>query len=205
VPEREGTLTVIAAISPPGGDFSEPVTQASLQVAGALWALDPELAHQRQFPAVDWETSYSLYAEATTPWFSEHAGKDWPALRQATLELLQRARELREIAALVGPEALQDSDRLLLEVSRIVHDTVLGQSAYDANDAISPVDKTYLLTTLSQELLAAGRLSLAAGTSFDDLDLATPQRLLTELRWSPATDLAERAAVIRTALKGLAQ
>lgn len=203
-PEREGALTVISAISPPGGDFSEPVTQASLRVAGALWALDPELAHQRQFPAVDWETSYSLYAEATNAWFSEHAGSDWPDLRRTTLELLQRDRELREIAALIGPEALQDGDRLLLETARIVRDTVLGQSAYDANDAISPVEKTYLLATLSRELLEAGQHALGTGTTFDQLDLATPRRLLTELRWAPTADLAVRAAALRAALKELA-
>ncbi|MDH4348247.1 MAG: V-type ATP synthase subunit A, partial [Gemmatimonadota bacterium] len=114
-PERKGVLTLISAVSPPGGDFSEPVTQASLRVAGALWALDPALAHQRQFPAVDWETSYSLHAEHTAPWFTEHAGPEWSGLRRDTLELLQRERELREIAGLIGPEALQDKDRLLLE------------------------------------------------------------------------------------------
>ena len=141
-PERIGALTLISAISPPGGDFSEPVTQASLRVAGALWALDPALAHQRQFPAVDWETSYSLYGDVTDPWFAEHAGPEWPQVRRDTLELMQKERELREIAGLVGPEALQDRDRLLLEVAALVRETVLGQSAFDANDALSPVAKT---------------------------------------------------------------
>jgi V/A-type H+-transporting ATPase subunit A len=202
-PERTGALTVISAISPPGGDFSEPVTQASLRVTGALWALDPALAHQRQFPAVDWETSYSLYAEATTPWFSEHVGADWPELRRSTLELLQRDRELREIAALVGPEALQDEDRLLLEAAGIVRDTVLGQSAYDPNDALSPVEKTYLLASLSRDVWERGRTALAAGKAFDQLDLATPRRALAALRGTPAAELADRGAEARAALEGL--
>jgi V/A-type H+-transporting ATPase subunit A len=202
-PEREGALTVISAISPPGGDFSEPVTQASLRVTGALWALDPELAHQRQFPAVDWETSYSLYVDATTPWFTEQMGADWPRLRRATLELLQRDRELREIAALVGPEALQDSDRLLLEVARVVRETVLGQSAYDPNDALSSLEKTHLLAALAHSLLEQGRAALEAGKAFDQLDLAAPRRLLAELRGVASSDLADRAAQVRTALEAL--
>lgn len=202
-PERDGALTVISAISPPGGDFSEPVTQASLRVTGALWALDPALAHQRQFPAVDWETSYSLYAEATAPWFQERAGADWPALRHATLELLQRDRELREIAALVGPEALQDEDRLLLEAASIVRDMVLGQSAYDPNDALSPVEKTYLLASLARDVWEQGRAALAAGKAFEQLDLATPRRLLAQLRESAGEALAERAGAVRAALEAL--
>ena len=202
-PERDGALTVISAISPPGGDFSEPVTQASLRVTGALWALDPALAHQRQFPAVDWETSYSLYAEATAGWFAERAGADWPELRRATLELLQRDRELREIAALVGPEALQDGDRLLLEIARIVRETVLAQSAYDPNDAFSPVEKTHLLASLAQELLRAGKRSMDAGTVFEQLDLGPARRLLAALRRAGPAEVAARAADARAAVEAL--
>jgi len=130
-PERTGALTFVGAISPPGGDFSEPVTQASLRVAGALWALDADLAHQRQFPAVDWETSYSLYTDVTDSWFAAQVGADWPALRRETIGLLQRERELRDIAGLVGPEALQDEDRLVLDAAHTVRELVLSQSAYD--------------------------------------------------------------------------
>jgi len=200
-PERTGALTLISAVSPPGGDFSEPVTQASLRVAGALWALDPALAHQRQFPAVDWETSYSLYADQTAPWFAEHAGADWGDLRRATLELLQKERELREIAGLIGPEALQDRDRLLLEAARLVRETVLGQSAFDPNDALSPVEKTYRLASLAQRAHAAGLESLDRGAPFERLNLGPVWRALGAVRRAPASGLdapvaeAERAIV----------
>ena len=203
-PQRDGALTVVSAVSPPGGDFSEPVTQASLRVTGALWALDPALAHQRQFPAVDWETSYSLYADATASWFAERVGADWPELRRATLELLQRDRELREIAALVGPEALQDGDRLLLEIARVVRETVLGQSAYDPNDALSPVEKTYRLAALAQMLLRAGRRALGAGTPFERLDLGPPHRLLAALRRAAPGEVDARAAEAQAAVEALA-
>ncbi|HJQ66115.1 MAG TPA: V-type ATP synthase subunit A [Gemmatimonadales bacterium] len=203
-PERDGALTVISAISPPGGDFSEPVTQAALRVVGALWALDASLAHQRQFPAVDWETSYSLYAEVTAAWFAEHAGTDWSELRRETLELLQRDRELREIAELVGPEALLDADRLLLEVARMIRETVLGQSAYDPNDALSTLEKTHRLAGLALGVHREGRRALDAGRAFEQLDLASVRRLLAALRRAPAADVPARAAATQAALEALA-
>jgi V/A-type H+-transporting ATPase subunit A len=202
-PEREGALTVISAISPPGGDFSEPVTQAALRVVGALWALDASLAHQRQFPAVDWETSYSLYTDVTTPWFAEHVGADWATLRRETLELLQRDRELREIAELVGSEALLDADRLLLEVARTIRETVLAQSAHDPNDASSTPDKTYRLAALALEVHRAGRRALDAGRLFEQLDLATPRRLLAALRRAGPDEVPARGAEAEAALAAL--
>ncbi len=203
-PERVGAVTLIAAISPPGGDFSEPVTQAVLRVAGALWALDPALAHQRQFPAVDWETSYSLEADATAPWFAEHVGRDWPVIRADTLALMQKERELREIAGLVGPEALQDRDRLLLETARVVRETVLGQSAYDPNDAYSSVDKTYRLASLAQSLYATGLRALDAGTPIERIDLGAARRALAAVRRAPAEQVAASAAAAALAIAGIA-
>jgi V/A-type H+-transporting ATPase subunit A len=203
-PEREGALTVIGAISPPGGDFSEPVTQAALRVVGALWALDPALAHQRQFPAVDWETSYSLYSDVTEAWFAKSAGADWTELRSATLELLQRDRELREIAELVGPEALVDADRLLLEAARMIRETVLGQSAHDPNDASSTLDKTYRLVGAALAVYRAGQRALAAGKTFEQLDLATPRRLLAMVRRASSDEVPSRAADARSSAEALA-
>lgn len=199
-PERRGSLTIISAISPPGGDLSEPVTQASLRVVGGLWALDPELAQQRQFPAVDWETSYTLYADLTADWFRTEVGAEWPELRRATLTLMQSDRELREIVALVGADALQDADRLLLDVARLLRESVLGQSAYDPNDAWSPVEKTFLLAQLVHELRAAGAAALERGKTYEQLDLATPGRLLGELRRTAPEELAARADAVRRAI-----
>ena len=203
-PERVGALTVISAISPPGGDFSEPVTQASLRVAGALWALDPALAHQRQFPAVDWETSYSLYGDVTDPWFAEHAGPEWPQVRRETLALMQKERELREIAGLVGVEALQDRDRLLLDVAALVRETVLGQSAFDPNDALSPVGKTHRLAVLAHALYERGLAALAAGIAFESLDLSAARRALAALRRSAPAGLDNAASAAEQAITALA-
>jgi V/A-type H+-transporting ATPase subunit A len=199
-PEREGVITLISAVSPPGGDFSEPVTQASLRVAGALWALDPALAHQRQFPAVDWEISYSLYAEVTKSWFAERVAADWPGLRAGLLQLLQRERELREIAGLVGPEALQDKDRLLLSTAHLIREVVLGQNAYDPNDASSPVEKTYRLALLSHELYESALSALDTGIDLEQLDLEPARRALTNFRNAPADEAEAWAGETAAAL-----
>jgi V/A-type H+-transporting ATPase subunit A len=203
-PTRTGSVTLISAVSPPGGDFSEPVTQASLRVVGALWALDSALANQRQFPAVDWETSYSLYAAATAPWFAEHGGRDWNELRRGTLELLQRDRELREIAGLVGPEALQDKDRLLLEAARVVRDTVLSQSAFDVNDAFSSVARTHRLAALVQALYSAGLAAIERGVAVERLDLGPARQALAAARRAPEAEFEVRAEAAAAAIGALA-
>jgi V/A-type H+/Na+-transporting ATPase subunit A len=193
-PPREGAITFISAISPPGGDFSEPVTQSALRVAGALWALDAGLAHRRQFPAVDWETSYSLYEEPTLAWFSKEVAPDWESLRREILALLQRDGEVREIAGLVGADALQDEDRLALEAARIVREAVLAQSAFEPGDAVSSPAKTHLLASLAVRLLRAGRSALAAGVPFERIDLEPARRVLVALRARPEDELAPGAA-----------
>ncbi len=175
-------------------------------MTGGLWALDAALAHQRQFPAVDWETSYSLYTEVTGRWFAANVGADWPALRRDTLELLQRERELREIAGLIGPEALQDEDRLILDSAHTMRELVLGQNAYDPNDAISSVEKTYRLAVLARDLFRAARGLLLAGTSFDDLDLRSARHALAAVRSAPYAEVEARAleaAAVIAALGGL--
>ena len=203
-PERNGAVTIIGAISPPGGDFSEPVTQAALRVAGAMWALDASLAHQRHFPAVDWDSSFSLYAAQVTPWFSEHGGPDWAAARAALLDLLQKERELRDIASLVGPEALEDRDHLIMEVAALVREGVLRQSAYDPNDAVCSPHKTHALASAALALLRAGEAALARGTPFADLDLAPARMALVSLRDAAEGDVETRAAEAGRAAAALA-
>jgi V/A-type H+-transporting ATPase subunit A len=182
---REGAVTFISALSPPGGDFSEPVTQAALRVAGALWALDASLAHQRQFPAVDWESSYSLQADDVIPWFEANGGADWASLRRETFALLQRDRELREVAGLVGPDALEDPDRLILETARLLREFLIGQNSYDPTDANSPVVKTRALADTILRFHREGGRALAAGGTMATVDLASVRRTLSALRAAP--------------------
>ncbi|HEX7024440.1 MAG TPA: V-type ATP synthase subunit A [Gemmatimonadales bacterium] len=208
-PDRTGAVTFISAISPPGGDFSEPVTQAALRAVGGLWALDAGLAHQRQFPAVDWDTSYSLQLDEVIPWFEREGGPGWGALRRDTLELLQRDRELREVAGLVGPDALEDPDRLTLETARLVRELLIGQSAYDPNDARSPIGKTHAIAELILRFHRRGAEQLAAGGSMGAIDVARARRVITAIRDLPdggdatgrarAADEVTRAAGARPA------
>jgi V/A-type H+-transporting ATPase subunit A len=204
-PERDGALTVISAVSPPGGDLSEPVTQASLRAAGALWALDAGLAHQRHFPAIDWETSYSLYVDVATAWFAAHAGEEWAALRGRALQLLQRERELREIAGLIGLDALQDRERVLLEVARLFREQVLAQSAYDPNDAASPPAKTYRLAALVLALHDAAAERLDAGGAVPLARLAPARHAIGAARDAPAGDFVQRAREAEDAIAAFAR
>ncbi len=203
-PERIGSVTLVCAVSPPGGDFAEPVTQASLRVAQGLWALDPSLAQKRQFPAVDWATSYSLAVDATAAWFSAEAGVDWTALRTRVLALLARDAELREIAGLLGHEALQDRDRAAIEVARIAREHLLGQSAFDPADAASPVTKTGRLATLVVATLDAAQAAVDRGVAVEDLDLTAVRRAVAAVRFAPAELLPARIAAAEAAIAAIA-
>lgn len=140
---RTGSVTVVGAISPAGGDFSEPVTQSSQRVAGALWALDASLAYRRHYPAINWGKSYTLYYEQLRTWFSKHVTDDWDNVRNEMIHLQQKDAELQEVVQLVGPDALQDSERLILEVARMIREGFLQQSAFSPVDASCSMKKQY--------------------------------------------------------------
>ena len=143
--EREGAVTVVGAVSPPGGDFSEPVTQASLRIGGTLWALDTDLAYRRHFPAINWLRSYSQYIPSLRDWYRENVKEDWAEKRERGLYLLQKEEELKEVVMLIGPDALQDRDRLTLEAGRLIRDGFLRQNAFSDVDAFCPLKKQYLM------------------------------------------------------------
>lgn len=205
-PERTGAVTFVSAVSPPGGDFSEPVTQASLRVAGALWALDASLAHQRQFPAVDWDASYSQYVAETEAWFEEEGGRGWAEARREASELLQREADLREIAGLVGEASLEDRDRLLLETGRLLREVVLGQNAFDPADERSSAAKTHALASLAVRAHAAGVAALEAGEPWDlvSAGLERVRAALRELRGAEGGEVDATAGHVRAALVELA-
>ncbi|HVN66711.1 MAG TPA: V-type ATP synthase subunit A [Methanomicrobiales archaeon] len=140
---RNGSITVVGAVSPPGGDFSEPITQNTLRIAGTFWALDTSLAYRRHFPSVNWIKSYSLYLEAIRDWYTGSGFADWKDLRDRTMYLLQKEVELQEIVQLVGPDALPESEKAILEVTRMIREDFLQQSAYDKVDSFCPMEKQY--------------------------------------------------------------
>jgi V/A-type H+-transporting ATPase subunit A len=159
----EGAVTIVGAVSPPGGDLSEPVTQCSLRATGALWALSADLAHRRHYPAIDWGVGYSLDAGRLAAWFEREAGHGFGALREDAMRLLQRERELAEVAELVGTESLQDAERLVLETARLLREGFLRQSAYDPADASCPPFKAFELLRLFLEWHARAGGAVAKG------------------------------------------
>jgi V/A-type H+-transporting ATPase subunit A len=144
-PERTGSVTIFGAVSPPGGDFSEPVVRSTLRYVQALYALDYELATRRHFPSINWLMSYSLYADFVKDYLNEASGGKWSEYRDLFLKVLQREAELQDIVRLVGPEALPEEDKLLLEVARMIREAFLQQSEYDPSDAYSPLEKGLLI------------------------------------------------------------
>ncbi len=141
--DRLGSITICGAVSPPGGDFSEPVTQATLRIVKVFWALDKDLAARRFFPAINSLTSYSLYHNTLEEWHKENLGADWPELVTEAMALLQKDQELREIVQLVGPDALPESERATLEAARMIKEDFLTQSALHEIDTYCPPGKTY--------------------------------------------------------------
>jgi V/A-type H+-transporting ATPase subunit A len=141
--DLSGSITVIGAVSPPGGDFSEPVTQNTLRIVKVFWALDAKLAQRRHFPAINWLNSYSLYNQTLDAWFKKNVAADWPEIRGRTMDILQREAELQEIVQLVGSDALPEDQQLTLEIARLIRETFLQQNAYHDVDTYCSMKKQY--------------------------------------------------------------
>ncbi len=166
---KDGSITVIGAVSPPGGDFSEPVTQNTLRIVKVFWALDAKLAQRRHFPAINWLNSYSLYTKALGDWYNENVSSEWVKLRNDAMELLQRESELQEIVQLVGSDALPEDQQLTLEIARMIREYFLQQNAYHEVDTFCPMDKQYKLL---KAILAWGdkaQTALEGGASVEDI------------------------------------
>ena len=146
--DKEGALSVIGAVSPPGGDISEPVSQATLRIVKVFWGLDANLAYKRHFPAINWLTSYSLYIDTMEKWFNEHVNGNWMNLRNDIMHLLQEESELDEIVKMVGMDALSPTDRIKLEAARSIREDFLHQNAFHDVDTYTPLKKQYYMMKL---------------------------------------------------------
>lgn len=183
---RQGSLSVIGAVSPPGGDLSEPVTQSTLRVVKAFWGLDDRLASQRQFPAINWLTSYSLYQDVVDEFSTIHVHKDWKSYRMKAMTILQKEAELEELVRLVGIESLSSKDRLLMEVARMIREDFLYQNAYDLRDMYTSLKKQFLMLAVilkfyekADELLQS-QIDLSAIISISSLSDIAQMRFISE-------------------------
>lgn len=167
--EREGTLSVIGAVSPPGGDISEPVSQATLRIVKVFWGLDANLAYRRHFPAVNWLTSYSLYADSLGKWFNSSVNDEWMTLRTRIMKLLSDEAELDEIVKLVGMDALSPSDRLKLEAARSIREDFLHQDAFHEVDTYTSLDKQFLMMELVLKFYDIGLETIQKGVNVEKL------------------------------------
>jgi V/A-type H+-transporting ATPase subunit A len=165
----EGSITVIGAVSPPGGDFSEPVTQNTLRIVKVFWALDAKLAQRRHFPSINWLTSYSLYTNSLSGWFSENVAPDWNDLRDNAIDLLQRESELQEIVQLVGSDALPEDQQLILEICRMIREYFLQQNAYHPVDTYCSFDKQYKLLKAIFKYSDMATTALTSGVPMTDI------------------------------------
>ena len=139
--KRQSSVTIIGAVSPAGGDLSEPVVQATLRVTKVFWGLDDQLAFQRHFPAINWLTSYSLYLDVTDPWYDEEVNPNWSKFRKQAMIILKKEADLQELVRLVGMDSLNPNDRLLMEVARLIREDFLNQSAFDDIDTFTSLKK----------------------------------------------------------------
>ncbi|MGO5065045.1 MULTISPECIES: V-type ATP synthase subunit A [unclassified Clostridium] len=167
--QREGALTVIGAVSPPGGDLSEPVTQATLRIVKVFWGLDSQLAYRRHFPAINWLNSYSLYLEKISPWMDENVASDWTELRTRAMSLLQEEANLEEIVRLVGIDALSEKDRLKLEVAKSLREDYLQQNAFHEIDTYASLGKQYKMLKLVLFFYDEAQRALNAGIYLKEL------------------------------------
>jgi len=161
--EKEGSITVIGAVSPPGADFSEPITQNTLRMVKVFWALDTNLAHRRHFPAINWLTSYSFYMNTLEKWFEEQVSADWKELRVKAMEILQKEAELQEIVQLIGSDALPEKEQITLEFARALREIFLQQHAGHEVDSYCSIDKQYKLLKTIIEYGKAAYNALDAG------------------------------------------
>lgn len=166
---REGTLTAIGAVSPPGGDISEPVSQATLRIVKVFWALDSSLAFRRHFPAIHWLNSYSLYLERLDTWNDANVAEDWSRLRNEIMGLLQKEAELEEVVKLVGVDALSSKDKMVLESAKSIREDYLHQNAFNEVDTFTSLKKQHLMMKILLKFFREGSAAIDGGASADDI------------------------------------
>jgi V/A-type H+-transporting ATPase subunit A len=161
----DGSVTIIGAVSPPGGDFSEPVTQHTKRFVRCFWGLDRQLANARHYPAISWLDSYSEYLEDVKPWWEERVGPTWATEREEIMELLQKEVRLLQVVKLVGPDALPDSQRFVIEVCTMFKNAFLQQNAFDDIDRYSTVEKQLMMLTIIMTYWRRGQAAIKRGVT----------------------------------------
>lgn len=189
--DTQGALSVIGAVSPPGGDISEPVSQATLRIVKVFWGLDSDLAYKRHFPAINWLKSYSLYLDTMAPWFNNTVAPDWMECRHSLMRLLQEESELDEIVKLVGMDALSAPDRLKLEAARSIREDFLHQDAFHEVDTYTPLEKQHMMMLLVLAYYEKASAALQQGATVDSLVKLPVRERLGRFKYVPGDKTQE--------------
>jgi V/A-type H+-transporting ATPase subunit A len=198
--ERIGSLTLVGAVSPPGGDFSEPVSQNTLRVTRVFWALDASLASRRHFPSINWLTSYSLYADDLSNWYGQNVSPEWVSLRKQALEILQRESELEEIVQLVGYDALPEPEKGILDTARSLREDYLQQSAYDEVDTYTSIRKQFLMLSIILEFGKMEADAIKKGVRSSRIGALEARKLISKIKWTPEDKVEQLLREIRTSM-----
>lgn len=198
---RIGAITAIGAVSPPGGDISEPVSQATLRIVKVFWGLSAQLAYKRHFPAIDWLSSYSLYVDRLSTWFDANVSHEWVVLRTKTMQLLQEEAELEEIVRLVGVDALSLKDRLKLETARSIREDYLHQNAFHDTDTYTSLEKQFGLLRLILKWGELGEKALDAGALLSKIIALPVREEIGRAKYAAEKDTAQQFAQIAAHLE----
>ncbi|MEA2044076.1 MAG: V-type ATP synthase subunit A [Thermoproteota archaeon] len=187
--EREGSLSLVGAVSPPGGDFSEPVSQNTLRVTRVFWGLDASLANRRHFPSINWLTSYSLYVDDMADWYKSNVSKDWIDLRKEALEILQKESELQEIVQLVGYDALPEPEKGVLDTARSIREDYLQQSAFDEVDTYTSIQKQHKMLSLILEFGRKEADVIKKGSTSAKVAALESRGMVPKMKWTKEEEL----------------
>lgn len=198
---REGSLSVIGAVSPPGGDTSEPVSQATLRIVKVFWGLDSALAYKRHFPAINWLTSYSLYLDNMQDWFNNTVAEDWMSDRQRMMSLLTEEAALEEIVQMVGMDALSPSDRLKMEAARSIREDFLHQNSFHEIDTYTPLRKQYLMMKLVLAFYDQASEALAKGAPMKELLVMEVRERIGRYKYTTTDQIEEEYEKIMNELR----
>ena len=199
--ERQGSLSIVGAVSPPGGDFSEPVSQNTLRVTRVFWALDASLASRRHFPSINWLTSYSLYVDDMADWYKSNVSKDWIEHRKEALEILQREAELQEIVQLVGYDALPEPEKGVLDTARSIREDYLQQSAYDEVDTYTSIKKQHHMLSVILEFGRMEAATIKKGILATKISALEVRSMISKMKWTKEEQLEQLISEIKTKMK----
>ena len=199
--ERQGSLSLVGAVSPPGGDFSEPVSQNTLRVTRVFWGLDASLANRRHFPSINWLTSYSLYMDDMADWYKSNVSKDWIDLRKEALEILQKESELQEIVQLVGYDALPEPEKGILDTARSIREDYLQQSAFDEVDTYTSIQKQHKMLSTILEFGRKEADVIKKGSTSAKVGALESRGMIPKMKWTKEEELEKLLNDINSKMK----